>query len=166
MTRINIGISPAELCDKHIAAEIHELPRVFVYSVRYSDKRGSWPVEPILNNGHVKWCANHQAYCYARLLKLRDEAKIRGMDGWYKAAVRVICIHRIAKSLSNSLKDKLSRSCLVNIPKEKRGREILKPRIIQQINNFKNPAKWSYPRKPPEWVLSQVEHDKIIYTQI
>lgn len=157
MTRINIGILAKELCDQHVASELREIPRVFTYSVRHFNKRSEWPVCPTLNTGHLKWAANYQNYCYSRLLKLRDEAEIRGMTGWYKFAVKVICNIRMVKILSPTLKEKLSTGPVLSIDKEMFGRELLKERIIEQIQKFKNPAKWSYPRNPPEWAVSAIQ---------
>jgi deoxyribonuclease (pyrimidine dimer) len=54
MTRINIGIEPHELCDKHLLAEYRELPRI--WRARLVSKA---PPNFKLGPGHVLWCAQY-----------------------------------------------------------------------------------------------------------
>jgi hypothetical protein len=54
MTRINIGIRPAEMCDKHLLAEYRELPRI--WRARLVSKP---PPHFKLGPGHVLWCAQY-----------------------------------------------------------------------------------------------------------
>ena len=68
MTRVNVGIPPAELCDQHLLAEYRELPRVFAV-----DPKGA-PALPCLGKGHVKWCATKP-----RSMALRFDAIVTEM---------------------------------------------------------------------------------------
>ena len=55
MTRINLGIPPADLCDQHLIAEYRELPRLFSFSAKSKP-----PKSFRLGSGHVLWCAQYQ----------------------------------------------------------------------------------------------------------
>lgn len=54
MTRINVGIDPAELCDQHLLAEYRELPRLWNFK-----PKSQAPDSFRLGAGHVLWCAQY-----------------------------------------------------------------------------------------------------------
>jgi hypothetical protein len=72
MTRVNVGVEPHELCDKHLVAEYRELPRVFAYTGRVI----SGPFR--LGRGHVLWCAQYPGSMATRYRALVAEMRHRG----------------------------------------------------------------------------------------
>tara|TARA_R110000824_G_scaffold105368_3_gene249284 strand:- start:770 stop:1135 length:366 start_codon:yes stop_codon:yes gene_type:complete len=80
MTRINCGIPPAELCDKHLLAEAREIKRIpnCINKGRYSMK--GQPDTFTLGTGHVKFFYDKLGYLYKRYVKLYNECKIRGFN--------------------------------------------------------------------------------------
>lgn len=74
MTRINMGVKPAELCDQHLIAEYRELPRVFSFTPKplSGDFR--------LGKGHVLWCAQFPGTLADRYESIVDEMKHRGFN--------------------------------------------------------------------------------------
>lgn len=78
MTRINCGIPPAELTDKHLLAEHREIKRI-----PNTIKSGKAKVEGIpekfcLGKGHVKFFYDKLYYLHIRYLDLYNECIIRG----------------------------------------------------------------------------------------
>ena len=73
MTRINL-IPPSELCDKHLIAEMHELPRVFRLARPCPDA----PKQYTLGKGHVKFFYDKIAFLHGRFIALVDEMLNRG----------------------------------------------------------------------------------------
>lgn len=73
MTRINCGIPPAELSDRHIIAEHREIKRIpnLVKKGRYSMK--GQPAEFTLGTGHVKFFYDKLGYLLERYKQLYDE---------------------------------------------------------------------------------------------
>ena len=93
MTRVNVGISPTELCDQHLIAEYRELPRVFAY------KNRTLPGPFRLGKGHVIWCSQFPGTMADRYRLLVAEMRFRGFtvnypeprgDGAYAPANRVV----------------------------------------------------------------------------
>jgi len=80
MTRINSGIPPAELCDKHLMAEHREIKRIpnCIKKGRYSMK--GQPSKFTLGTGHVKFFYDKLAYLYKRYCELHLECKSRGFN--------------------------------------------------------------------------------------
>lgn len=80
MTRINCGIPPAELSDKHIIAEHREIKRIpnLVKKGRYSMK--GQPAEFTLGTGHVKFFYDKLGYLLERYKQLYDECVKRGFN--------------------------------------------------------------------------------------
>lgn len=78
MTRINCGIPPAELSDRHLIAEHREIKRVpnLVSSGRYS--LDGQPSEFVLGTGHIKFFYTRLGYLLSRYVQLRDECLARG----------------------------------------------------------------------------------------
>ena len=80
MTRINCGIPPAELCDKHLLAEHREIKRIpnCIKRGRYSMK--DQPENFTLGTGHVKFFYDKLNYLYKRYCELHLECKRRGFN--------------------------------------------------------------------------------------
>lgn len=83
MTRINCGIPPSELVDKHLLAEAREIKRIpnCVAKGRYSLK--GQPGEFTLGTGHVKFFYNRLLYLKKRYEELYSECIRRGFNVQY-----------------------------------------------------------------------------------
>lgn len=82
MTRINIGISPDELCDQHLVAEYRELPRMRAFALDRLAKYGGpgpRPTAPTLGAGHMAYFLPFGDYLRHRWNLLRAEMVYRGM---------------------------------------------------------------------------------------
>lgn len=80
MTRINCGISPTKLCDKHLLAEHREIKRI-----PNTIKSGKARIEGIpeqftLGSGHVKFFYNKLLYLKNRYDLLYEECCKRGFN--------------------------------------------------------------------------------------
>lgn len=80
MTRINVGIPPKQLTDKHLIAEHRELKRIpnVVSRGRYNLKTA--PNEFTLGKGHVSFFYTRLGYLKERYLELYNECKARGFN--------------------------------------------------------------------------------------
>ena len=83
MTRINVGINPKELTDKHLIAEHREIKRI-----PNCIAKGKYNMEGIPNTfklgaGHVKFFYNKLLYLKLRYKKLYKECKKRGFNVQY-----------------------------------------------------------------------------------
>jgi hypothetical protein len=80
MTRINCGIPPRELCNKHLFAELREAKRIpnCIVKGRYSLK--DMPSEFTLGKGHVKFFYNKLIYLKKRNDELYNECLTRGIN--------------------------------------------------------------------------------------
>ena len=83
MTRINVGIPPAELTDKHLLAEHREIKRIpnVVSSGKFS--MDNQPSEFKLGTGHVKFFYDKLQYLKRRYESIYDECKQRGFNVTY-----------------------------------------------------------------------------------
>ena len=83
MTRINVGIPPAELADKHLLAEAREIKRVpnCINSGRYS--MVGQPNEFTLGTGHVKFFYDKLLYLKNRYDTIYQECVKRGFNVTY-----------------------------------------------------------------------------------
>lgn len=73
MTRINV-VSPSELMDQHLLAELRELPRMFTYIEKHmTDKNYSGPSEYTMGSGHMKFFSNKATFLYFRMCELDVE---------------------------------------------------------------------------------------------
>lgn len=78
MVRINVGINPAHLHDKHLGAEYNEILKLLGH-VRVSPyPKGYTPTEFTLDRGHINFFKDKLAYIYARWHKVCDECEKRG----------------------------------------------------------------------------------------
>ena len=85
MTRINVGIPPSELTDKHLLAEHREIKRI-----PNCIAKGKYNMEGIpdtfkLGTGHVKFFYDKLYYLLMRYMKLYVECKNRGFNVQYYA---------------------------------------------------------------------------------
>ena len=83
MTRINIGIPPANLTDQHLLAELRELPRIPNKVKKYLkenrlDLLQNIPEQFTLGTGHVRFFYNKLMYIYNRYPNLHHEYIKRG----------------------------------------------------------------------------------------
>ena len=80
MTRINVGILPTELTDKHLLAEHREIKRIpnCIAKGRYNME--GIPNKFKLGKGHVKFFYNKLEYLFTRYCKLYLECKDRGFN--------------------------------------------------------------------------------------
>lgn len=83
MTRINAGILPSELCNKHLLAEHREIKRIpnIVKSGRAN--LVNIPEEFTLGKGHVKFFYNKLLYLKKRYIEIHNELRRRGFDVTY-----------------------------------------------------------------------------------
>ncbi len=83
MTRVNCGIKPAELTDKHLLAEHREIVRIpnCVAKGRYSMK--GQPKEFKLGTGHVKFFYDKLLYLFKRYQEIYKECVKRGFNVTY-----------------------------------------------------------------------------------
>ena len=80
MTRINVGIKPQELTDKHLLAEHREIKRI-----PNCIKKGRYNINSVpsffkLGKGHVAFFYNKLQYLHNRYLAIYDECKSRGFN--------------------------------------------------------------------------------------
>ena len=80
MTRINLGIPPAQLTNKHLIAEHRELKRVpnAVAKGKYNLK--NVPSEFTLGKGHVSFFYDKLGYLKDRYVDLYNECLVRGFN--------------------------------------------------------------------------------------
>tara|TARA_R110002020_G_scaffold157161_2_gene339671 strand:- start:297 stop:656 length:360 start_codon:yes stop_codon:yes gene_type:complete len=80
MTRINVGIPPAELVNKHLIAEHREIKRIpnCIAKGRYNME--GIPNRFKLGSGHVKFFYNKLLYLKNRYTSLYCECKKRGFN--------------------------------------------------------------------------------------
>lgn len=83
MTRINAGIPPAELSDKHLLAEHREIKRVPNVVSAGKFKLDGMPDRFKLGTGHVKFFYNKLLYLKTRYDSLYEECVRRGFNVTY-----------------------------------------------------------------------------------
>ena len=80
MTRINVGVLPSELTDKHLLAEHREIKRIPNMVASGKAKIENIPEKFTLGTGHVKFFYDKLRYLYKRYKKLHEECKKRGFN--------------------------------------------------------------------------------------
>ena len=80
MTRINVGIKPSELCDKHLLAEHREIKRIPNAINNGKAKFDDIPDSFRLGAGHVKFFYNKIGYLFRRYVLLHEECVKRGFN--------------------------------------------------------------------------------------
>ncbi len=79
MTRINVGIPPKELSNKHLIAEHREIKRIPNHFKKFGEKcLVDIPKEFCLGKGHVKFFLDKPWYTYTRYLEIYKECLNRG----------------------------------------------------------------------------------------
>ena len=118
MTRINVGISPTELTDKHLLAEHREIKRIpnCIAKGRYNME--GIPDKFKLGKGHVKFFYNKLQYLFLRYVKLHLECKYRGFN-----------VQNYSKAWDN-----LPEELLNHYKPTKRDRLIVQQRINEKLN--------------------------------
>lgn len=93
MTRINAGIPPRMLANKHLLAEHREIKRIPNMVYKHGCDISSIPTEFTLGKGHVKFFYNKMHYTYKRYKQLYSECRRRGFkvtnyeDAWYRIPI-------------------------------------------------------------------------------
>ena len=85
MTRINSAISPRNLTDQHLLAELRELPRIFTAVFKRLEKGKGFediPAEFTLGSGHCKFFYNKLIFLSNRHNLLRKEYYERFSKGY------------------------------------------------------------------------------------
>ena len=80
MTRINVGILPSELTDKHLLAEHREIKRIPNCIAKGKYNMDGIPDRFKLGTGHVKFFYNKLLYLGKRYLQLYTECIARGFN--------------------------------------------------------------------------------------
>jgi deoxyribonuclease (pyrimidine dimer) len=83
MTRINVGVKPIELVDKHLMAEHREIKRIPNCIVKGRYNMTGQPNLFTLGIGHVKFFYNKLLYLKNRYESLYKECKVRGFNVTY-----------------------------------------------------------------------------------
>lgn len=78
MTRINVGVNPRELSNKHLIAEHREIKRIPNMIKSGKAKLDGIPKEFTLGTGHVKFFYNKLGFLLDRYKLLYDECIKRG----------------------------------------------------------------------------------------
>ena len=80
MTRINVGIPPAELVNQHLIAEHREIKRIPNCIAKGRYNMDGIPDRFKLGTGHVKFFYNKLLYLKSRYIKLYEECINRGFN--------------------------------------------------------------------------------------
>ena len=80
MTRINVGIPPAELVNQHLIAEHREIKRIPNCIAKGRYNMDGIPDRFKLGTGHVKFFYNKLLYLKNRYIKLYEECINRGFN--------------------------------------------------------------------------------------
>ena len=118
MTRINVGIPPAELTDKHLLAEHREIKRIPNCIAKGRYNMDGIPDNFKLGTGHVKFFYNKLEYLFLRYVKLHLECKYRGFN-----------VQNYSKAWDN-----LPKELLNHYKPTKRDRLIVQQRINEKLN--------------------------------
>jgi len=118
MTRINVGIQPEELTDKHLLAEHREIKRIPNCIAKGKYNMDGIPKRFKLGKGHVKFFYNKLYYLLIRYLTLHRECKKRGFNVQNYASAW--------KGLPNELMNNYQVRCI--------DRQIVQQRINEKLN--------------------------------
>lgn len=80
MTRINVGVLPSELTDKHLLAEHREIKRIPNMVASGKAKIENIPEKFTLGTGHVKFFYDKLKYLHKRYKLIYQECKRRGFN--------------------------------------------------------------------------------------
>lgn len=140
MTRINVGIDPAEVCDQMLVAEYRELPRIRSVLFRRIEngKRIPTGLTFTLGKGHVLFFLDKGEFLLDHWTSICDEMEYRGYQvnlTWRPWPLR-FNQHSLRQSLS-------IKECAA-------ARPLLIERIRQQIRKMKRTPTWTN-RVRPDW---------------
>ena len=118
MTRINVGIPPAELTDKHLLAEHREIKRIPNCITKGRYNMNGIPDRFKLGKGHVKFFYNKLLHLKKRYIRLYEECIKRGFN-----------VQNYSKAWDN-----LPKELLNHYKPTKRDRLIVQQRINEKLN--------------------------------
>lgn len=121
MTRINVGVLPSELSDKHLLAEHREIKRIPNTIKSGKAKIEGIPEKFTLGKGHVKFFYNKLQYLYVRYIALYHECRKRNFNVTYYGEA----FENLPKELWNYYSE------------EPGDREIILQRIKERTNSVK-----------------------------
>lgn len=121
MTRINCGIEPAELTNKHLIAEHREIKRIPNCVSRGRFNLKSIPKEFTLGKGHVAFFYNKLKYLKDRYEEIYKECKSRNFNVSYYG----------------NAWDDIPNQLMGNYNPTDRDREIIRQRIKEKLENAK-----------------------------
>lgn len=126
MTRINLGVKPSELCNKHLLAEHRELKRIpnIIKSGRYS--LDNIPKHFTLGTGHVRFFYDKLLFLKNRYISLYNECIKRGFN---------------VSDYSSSF-DGLPKELMNNYALRKGDRKIIVQRINQKLSQMNEESRW------------------------
>jgi len=87
VTRINLGVSPEELCDQMLIAEYRELPRMCAFAEKRHDTYRGYGPRPLrftLNTGHMCYFLPYGKTLQKRFNDLCAEMRYRGFTAQYE----------------------------------------------------------------------------------
>ena len=121
MTRINVGILPSELTDKHLLAEHREIKRIPNCVAKGKYNMNGIPDKFKLGTGHVKFFYNKLFYLFTRYLELYVECKKRGFN-----------VQDYREAWSNVPKELMG-----NYIPTQNDRKLVQQRINEKLNKWK-----------------------------
>ena len=122
MTRINVGIPPAELTDKHLLAEHREIKRIPNCVNKGKYNMDGIPDRFKLGKGHVKFFYNKLFYLFKRYIELYTECKNRGFN-----------VQNYAKAWDHTPEELLN-----DYKPTERDRLIIQQRINEKLNKWED----------------------------
>lgn len=132
MTRVNLYIPPAHLCDQHLIAEVHELPRL--WSARLVSAP---PAQFTLGKGHVLFCREYLKTMGIRYELLTGEMAYRGFNVTHPDAP----LDCFAGKVLRVSGDEVARVI-----------DLLRDRIRERLASMKRAPTWTR-RERPSWTL-------------
>lgn len=125
MTRVNAGIRPSELCNKHLLAEHREIKRIPNIIKSGKADLSNIPQEFTLGRGHVKFFYDKLLYLKKRYMEIYRESKRRGFEvTWYGDS-----FDSLPADLCNDWDDSSARSVLA----ERINEKLMKMKISEDI---------------------------------
>ena len=132
MTRINLGVKPSELCNKHLLAEHREIKRIpnIIKSSRFSLE--NIPKHFTLGTGHVKFFYDKLLFLKNRYISIHNECIRRGLN---------------VADYSSSF-DGLPKELMHSYALRKGDRNIIVQRINQKLYKMNEESKWFLNEQP------------------
>jgi len=105
MTRINVGIPPRELSDKHLIAEHREIKRIPNMINSGKARVEGIPAKFTLGTGHVKFFYNKLYYLKRRYLEIYGECRLRGFNVQHYASAWDNCPDHLMNDFNPAQED-------------------------------------------------------------